>query len=102
LRSCRRTPTKPARLTPETMHAAKAASRLRGVLDGHDLARMFAWMRPNDLIWNYWGNNYLLGNAPPAFDILYWNAATTRDRKCEPGLNVWHSKQHLRRERNRR
>jgi polyhydroxyalkanoate synthase len=65
-------------VTPETMMAAKQASRLRGVLDGHDLARMFAWMRPNDLIWNYWVNNYLLGNAPPAFDILYWNADTTR------------------------
>jgi polyhydroxyalkanoate synthase len=65
-------------VTPETMTAAKQASRLRGVLDGHDLARMFAWMRPNDLIWNYWVNNYLLGNAPPAFDILYWNADTTR------------------------
>ncbi|MGO9948539.1 MAG: alpha/beta fold hydrolase [Steroidobacteraceae bacterium] len=65
-------------VTPETMLAAKAASRLRGVLDGHDLARVFAWMRPNDLIWNYWVNNYLLGNTPPAFDILYWNADTTR------------------------
>jgi polyhydroxyalkanoate synthase subunit PhaC len=65
-------------ITPETMGAAKQASKLRGVLDGHDLARMFAWMRPNDLIWNYWVNNYLLGNAPPAFDILYWNADTTR------------------------
>jgi polyhydroxyalkanoate synthase len=65
-------------ITPETMLAAKEASRLRGVLDGQDLARMFAWMRPNDLIWNYWVNNYLLGNAPPAFDILYWNADTTR------------------------
>jgi polyhydroxyalkanoate synthase len=60
------------------MHAAKEASRLRGVLDGHDLARMFAWMRPNDLIWNYWVNNYLLGKEPPAFDILFWNADTTR------------------------
>lgn len=65
-------------VTPETMHAAKESSRLRGMVDGHDLARVFAWMRPNDLIWNYWVNNYLLGNAPPAFDILYWNADTTR------------------------
>jgi polyhydroxyalkanoate synthase subunit PhaC len=65
-------------MTPETMHAAKEASRLRGMVDGHELARMFAWMRPNDLVWNYWVNNYLLGNQPPAFDILYWNADTTR------------------------
>jgi polyhydroxyalkanoate synthase len=65
-------------MTAETMRIAKEASRLRGILDGHDLARMFAWMRPNDLIWNYWVNNYLLGNQPPAFDILFWNADTTR------------------------
>jgi polyhydroxyalkanoate synthase len=65
-------------ITPEMMRAAKETSRLRGIVDGHDLARMFAWMRPNDLIWNYWVNNYLLGNQPPAFDILYWNADTTR------------------------
>ncbi|RJF88284.1 alpha/beta fold hydrolase [Oleomonas cavernae] len=65
-------------ITPQTVAAAKKASSLRGVLDGHDLARMFAWMRPNDLIWNYWVNNYLMGNKPPAFDILYWNADTTR------------------------
>src|SRR5262249_54260189 len=64
-------------VTPATMRAAKEASRLRGVLDGQELARMFAWMRPNDLIWNYWVNNYLLGNQPPAFDILFWNADTT-------------------------
>jgi hypothetical protein len=36
------------------MRAAKGASRLRGIVDGHDLARVFAWMRPNNLIWNYW------------------------------------------------
>ena len=65
-------------VTPETILAAKAASQLAGVVEGRELARMFAWMRPNDLVWNYWVNNYLMGNAPPAFDILYWNSDTTR------------------------
>ena len=64
--------------TPATVKAAKIASRERGVVGGGEMARMFAWLRPNDLIWNYWVNNYLLGNKPPAFDILYWNADTTR------------------------
>src|SRR5262249_1652477 len=65
-------------VTPTSVAAAKQASQLTGVLEGQELARMFAWMRPNDLVWNYWVNNYLLGNAPPAFDILYWNNDTTR------------------------
>jgi poly[(R)-3-hydroxyalkanoate] polymerase subunit PhaC len=65
-------------VTPESIIAAKSASQLAGVVEGQELARMFAWMRPNDLIWNYWVNNYLLGNAPPAFDVLYWNNDTTR------------------------
>ena len=58
--------------------AAKAVSRRRGYLDGRGLAEVFAWLRPGDLIWNYWVNNYLLGKKPPAFDILFWNADTTR------------------------
>ena len=58
--------------------AAVAASRLRGYLDGRSLAEAFAWLRPSDLVWNYWVNNYLQGRKPPAFDILYWNADTTR------------------------
>jgi polyhydroxyalkanoate synthase subunit PhaC len=58
--------------------AAKTMSRRRGYLDGRALAEVFAWLRPGDLIWNYWVNNYLLGKKPPAFDILFWNADTTR------------------------
>jgi polyhydroxyalkanoate synthase len=58
--------------------AAKAVSRRRGYLDGRALAEVFAWLRPGDLVWNYWVNNYLLGRKPPAFDILYWNGDTTR------------------------
>lgn len=62
----------------KTLEAAKRRSYQSGVLEGKDMAKVFAWMRPNDLIWNYWVNNYLLGNQPPAFDILYWNNDTTR------------------------
>jgi polyhydroxyalkanoate synthase len=63
--------------TRETIEAAKQVSQTRGVLAGQEMARVFAWLRPNDLVWNYWVNNYLLGNDPPAFDILYWNNDTT-------------------------
>jgi polyhydroxyalkanoate synthase len=67
-----------AMIDDATAAAAKAASRARGYLDGRTLAEVFAWLRPDDLIWNYWVNNYLQGKPPPAFDILYWNADTTR------------------------
>ncbi len=58
--------------------AAVAESARKGYLDGRALAGVFTWLRPNDLVWNYFVNNYLLGKAPPAFDILYWNQDTVR------------------------
>jgi polyhydroxyalkanoate synthase subunit PhaC len=64
--------------TPKTIAAAKRLSARKGVLQGRQMAQVFAWLRPNDLVWNYWVNNYLLGKDPPSFDILAWNADTTR------------------------
>ncbi|MBV9944293.1 MAG: hypothetical protein JO262_19345 [Solirubrobacterales bacterium] len=62
----------------EVAAAAVADSARRGYLDGQALAGVFTWLRPNDLIWNYVVNNYLLGKDPPAFDVLYWNQDTVR------------------------
>jgi polyhydroxyalkanoate synthase len=64
--------------SPASIASSIERSRKKGYLDGAEMARIFAWLRPNDLIWNYWVNNYLMGNDPPAFDILYWNADNTR------------------------
>ena len=58
--------------------AAVAESARKGYVDGKALAGVFTWLRPNDLVWSYVVNNYLLGKAPPAFDILYWNQDTVR------------------------
>ena len=63
--------------TAEIVADAIDRSRKKGVLAGEDMARVFAWLRPNDLVWNYWVNNYLMGEQPPAFDILYWNGDST-------------------------
>ena len=54
-----------------------AARAARACSTGRSMARVFAWVRPNDLVWNYWVANYLLGENPPAFDVLAWNADTT-------------------------
>jgi polyhydroxyalkanoate synthase len=50
----------------------------RGYLDSSHMSNMFNLLRSNDLIWSTVVNNYLLGNKPPAFDLLYWNSDGTR------------------------
>jgi len=66
-----------ALVTETSIEFARSKSAKQGILSGKDLSTTFAWMRPNDLIWNYFINNYLMGNSPPAFDILHWNNDTT-------------------------
>ena len=50
----------------------------RGYLEGSQMASAFNMLRPNDLIWSYWVNNYLKGKEPMAFDLLVWNSDSTR------------------------
>jgi polyhydroxyalkanoate synthase subunit PhaC len=52
-------------------------SRRRGIITSRRMGSAFTWLRPDDLVFNYWVNNYLMGEQPPAFDILAWNADGT-------------------------
>jgi polyhydroxyalkanoate synthase len=62
---------------PSLLRFAKSRSRRKGVITAREMGSAFTWMRPNDLVFNYVVNNYLMGRKPPAFDILAWNADGT-------------------------
>ncbi len=59
----------------------------RGYLDSREMSNMFNLLRPNDLIWSNVVNNYLMGQKPPAFDLLYWNSDGTR---MTPAAHAWY------------
>ena len=67
-----------AAMSERAAQAAIRSSGKQGYLDGRAMAEMFAWLRPTDLVWRYWVNNYVQGRTPAAFDVLFWNADTTR------------------------
>ena len=62
---------------PRLLELARRDSRRRGVISARSMGAVFAWMRPDDLVFNYVVNNWLMGEDPPVFDILAWNADGT-------------------------
>ena len=65
-------------IDPAQIERLEAAMARTGFLDGGDMAQAFSLLKANDLIWSFHINNYLLGDPPRAFDLLYWNADSTR------------------------
>src|SRR5271165_3263293 len=62
----------------EQLNALEEKMNKRGYLEGSEMATTFNMLRANDLIWSFVVNNYLLGNEPFPFDLLYWNSDSTR------------------------
>jgi polyhydroxyalkanoate synthase subunit PhaC len=71
------TPGLGAFVDPKLNEVVKRWPASKDRVSADELTLLFAMLRPNDLIWNYWVNNYLLGKQPAAFDVLYWNADGT-------------------------
>ena len=67
---------------PRLLELARRDSRRRGIISARSMGTVFAWMRPDDLIFNYVVNNWLMGEDPPVFDILAWNADGTNLPAC--------------------
>src|SRR4029450_8954760 len=63
--------------SPRLLQLARRNSRRAGVITARQMGAVFTWMRPDDLVFNYLVNQWLMGEAPPAFDILAWNADGT-------------------------
>jgi polyhydroxyalkanoate synthase len=61
-----------------TLELLEARMKMQGYLDSHEMAHAFNLLRSNDLIWTFVVNNYLLGEQPIPFDLLYWNSDSTR------------------------
>jgi polyhydroxyalkanoate synthase subunit PhaC len=62
---------------PRLLELARRDSRRRGIISARSMGTVFAWMRPDDLVFNYVVNQWLMGEDPPVFDILAWNADGT-------------------------
>jgi polyhydroxyalkanoate synthase len=66
----------------QTVAALESRMNERGYLEGSEMANTFNMLRANDLIWSFVVNNYLLGKEPVPFDLLHWNADSTRMPAC--------------------
>lgn len=64
--------------TRKAVEVSRNLAHRKGYMDGKSLSHIFNWLRPTDLVWNFWVNNYLLGKEPPSMDVLYWDNDSTR------------------------